>query len=104
MTMRSLEDFVKEHGLQLERSSPITARSYVTVPGIECERIDMYHWPKRSNGSRYDRIVYVTVFHDGSFGAAIGLSSVTMSLPDKNALNTLDLPPMAMETKRKVKP
>lgn len=69
----TLEDFVRDMGLELEASSPVTARSFVTVPGLQCERIDCYHWPRKRNSGPWDRRVYVMVYHDGSFATMIGM-------------------------------
>jgi hypothetical protein len=84
--MISLEDFVKQNGLELQRSSPITARSYVTSPGLPCERVDEYHWARKLNGSKYDQRVYVFMYHDGSFSTSLGIDFIHRLLPDKPTL------------------
>lgn len=64
--MQKAETFQQNRRLFIEKLALEQMRG---VRGDDGSRISRFNWPRKNNGTQYDRTVVLQVFEDGSWGA-----------------------------------
>jgi hypothetical protein len=67
----SMDDVIVSLGLEVNR--------FVARDTGPYEMIVSYHWPKKMNGSKFDKFITFFKYHDGSFSTALHCDAISWS-------------------------